>query len=117
MRIALICALALSAAAPAGVFAAGLDDDAGPAVTVRYGDLDLNRTHDAKVLLERITDASTQACGATIHSDPLQWSTVWRSPCRFETEAKTVAAVNAPTLNAVYRSRRDMTVALLGSAH
>ena len=110
MKLALICALAL-AAAPVAVGAATLDDEAGPAVTIRYGDLDLSRSHDAKVLLQRIDDASMQACGADFRSNAAEWSTVRRSACFSETMAKTVSQIGAPTLSAVFQAKQSLTVA------
>jgi UrcA family protein len=70
---AVLGAPALASATPA--------PDAATQVTVRYGDLDLNRRSDDRVLLHRIRDAALEACGASPFSiADYRWA-VRRSAC------------------------------------
>ena len=111
MKITLICALALAAAAPALAHAASLGGEQAPSVAVRYGDLDLSRAQDAKVLLARIDDAAMESCGATPFNDPLEYQVVRRSACRNETMAKAVAEIGAPALKAAFETSHAMVMA------
>ncbi len=110
MKIALICALALAAAAPTLALAAPAAEQA-PSVVVHFSDLDLSRQHDAQVLLSRIDDAAMESCGATIHTDPAQYAVIRRSACRAETMASAVAQINAPLLSALFDTRHTLAMA------
>lgn len=109
MKLALICALAL-ATCPA-IATAASPDEADPAITVSYGDLDLGRHHDAKVLLGRIDDAAMQVCGADAHNNSAEWFRVRRSACFAETMAKAVAQIDAPALSAAFEAGGPFAVA------
>ena len=112
MKIALFCALALTTAAPALAHAATIGEEAAPSITVRYGDLDLSRQHDAKALLARIDDAAMESCGATAFSDPLTYTVVRRSACHADTMARAVSRVGAPAQTAAFeREHRPTAVA------
>ena len=110
MKIALICALALTAAVPAIALAAPAGDQA-PSFVVRFNDLDLSRQADAKVLLQRIDDAAMESCGADIHTDAAQYAVVRRSACRTETMASAVAQIHAPLLSAAFDARHALAMA------
>jgi len=100
MKIASICTLVLALVAPATVRAAPVGDEAAPAITVRFADLNLSDAHAARILLARIDDAAMESCGATAFSDPLEYQVVRRSDCHAETVARAVAAIGAPALTA-----------------
>ena len=109
MKIALFCALALTTTVPALAQAAAIGDEAAPSITVRYGDLNLSRQQDAKVLLARIDDAAMESCGATAFSDPLEYTVVRRSTCYADTIARAVSKIDAPALSAIFEREHQPT--------
>jgi UrcA family protein len=72
-------------------------------IAVYYGDLNINTEHDAKIMLERIEQASRRACsghatfGAYIGSLERTFE-----ECRSETVQRTVKQLGAPAVMRVY---------------
>lgn len=96
---ALILAVAFILAAPAAAQATTRES------TVRYGDLDLERTADAQVLLRRLDRAALSVCGASIVSVREQQRAVRASACFRETLGRAVASLDAPTVSALHDAR------------
>jgi UrcA family protein len=96
----LICTAVLALGLPAASFA-----DSPASVGVRYRDLDLNSPRDAALMLHRIDDAATEACGASRTSLREYRLTVERSTCHQEGVAQAVNALDAPTVTALYQDR------------
>lgn len=96
--------MALALAMPAVSFAADAADTT-TAVPVRYHGLDLNKSSDAAVLLKRIDDAATEACGAPRFSLREMRQAVRSSACHEQGMARAVAGLNAPTVTALYNNR------------
>ena len=81
-------------------------------VVVRYGDLDLGNEADANVLLDRLQDASFQACGGdsrSLSNYTPQWNWLAREllECRKDAVSRAVDTVNAPLLSQVYRGEKN----------
>jgi UrcA family protein len=74
---------------------------------VYYGDLDLNSEQDAKIMLQRIEQAATKACGG----HPTFSSLTGRlddtfGECRSEAIARTVKQLGAPKVTRIYSDAR-----------
>ena len=78
--------------------------DTTPQVAVRYGDLDLSRAGDAKVLLHRLQSAALQACGASDFSLAPYRDAVQRSACYRQGLARAVDTVGLPALSSLYEA-------------
>jgi UrcA family protein len=97
-----ILAFALTLAAPTAGYAQPAPDSDGAAVGVAYDDLNPNSPHDAAILLHRIDDAATEACGATSGSlREYRWA-VRRSVCHQAAMNRAVSALNAPAVTSLY---------------
>lgn len=69
-------------------------------VTVRYGDLDVDHSDGAKVLLQRIRIASVRVCGGEPDvRDPRQRESF--EECRDQAVRSAVSQVNSPVLTAM----------------
>jgi UrcA family protein len=79
--------------------------DTATQVQVRYGDLDLSSASGAAVMLQRIDDAATEACGAPWGSLREYRLSVQRSACHRESMERAVAAVESPALSALLQQR------------
>jgi len=89
MAAVALCALPTNAATPAG-----------PAITVKYADLDLSTTTGVQRLYNRIVAAAEQVC-PTIGSKDLHAIMSGRT-CRAEAIARAVRAVNSQGLAAIH---------------
>jgi UrcA family protein len=109
MNFVMLGALGLALAAPTLATAAA--GDPSTAVAVRYGDLDLNRTSDARVLLDRIKDAALDACGADRSSLREYRFAVQRSACYRAGVTHAVAELGAPAVtNLLQTGRAHVTI-------
>lgn len=96
----LILALASSSTLVAASAAHAQSDMETTSVTVRYGDLDVDHSDGAKVLLQRIRVASVRACGgAPDVRDPTQRANY--DECRDTAVRDAVALVHSPVLTAM----------------
>jgi len=100
----MVCAVALAFAAPAVSYASNLANNTTQ-VAVRYHDLDLNKSADAAILLKRVDAAATEACGASPFSAAGYRQAVRRSACHQAATNRVVAALNAPTVTALYSTQ------------
>jgi UrcA family protein len=108
MRPFLNAAAALMLATPlaaAAAFSAQAAPDRAVAVRVSYADLDLDRTSDAAAMLQRLQEASLQACGASSFSLPDYRLAVGRSNCYSSNMDVAVASIGAPVLSELYKRR------------
>jgi UrcA family protein len=96
--------LALALAIPAVGYAADPADNA-TSVTVRYNDLDLDKSADAAILLQRIDDAAMAACGASSASLRDYRESVRHSACHEASMSRALAALNLPAVNRLYRTQ------------
>ncbi|MCR5876309.1 UrcA family protein [Phenylobacterium sp. J426] len=101
----LIAIALIACAAPAAGSAAPLT------AVVRYGDLDLSRSDDAAMMMRRIDRAALSACGASKVSVRELQRAVREGPCFQETLARTVSALNAPAVSAIYREQMPQMAA------
>ena len=103
MKPLLGCAVAFLIAAPA-ISSAAPTANGSAAVKVAYGDLNLSSPGDAAVLLQRIDNAATRACGASRDSlSEYRWA-VRRSACHESGMERAVSALDAPTVTSLYNS-------------
>jgi UrcA family protein len=74
---------------------------------VYYGDLNLNAEQDAKILLERIEQAATKACGghATFGAYTGSLNRTFEE-CRSETVQRTVKQLGAAMVTRIYSEAR-----------
>jgi UrcA family protein len=74
---------------------------------VYYGDLDVNAEPDAKILLQRITQAANKACGGhpTFSSYTGRLDDTFNE-CRIEAIARTVKQLGAPMVTRIYSETR-----------
>ena len=70
---------------------------------LRYGDLDLNRSEDAAVMMRRIDSAALSACGASKVSVREMQRAVRAGDCFRDAQARAVATLNAPTVTSLYQ--------------
>jgi UrcA family protein len=101
--------LALAAPATAGVHAAKDQPDVLSA-TVRYDDLDLNRTAGADLVLARIGRAARDVCGEAPAPRELAKRTRYRACVATATDAA-VAAIDAPVVTARHQGRSPAMLA------
>jgi UrcA family protein len=99
-----ICAatLAIASAASAQVLHVS-DTDTTREVTVKYGDLDLAHAQGAKVLIERVQEASKIACGETPSLANLQQSQSYKA-CVVHTADQAIASLDSPVVTAMYQN-------------
>ena len=102
MRVLILIA-ALAAPATAEVYPAKNQPDALSA-TVRYGDLDLNRTAGADLALSRIARAARDVCGEAPGPRELAKRTRYRACVATATDAA-VATIDAPVVTARHQGR------------
>ncbi|MHB8283380.1 MAG: UrcA family protein [Caulobacteraceae bacterium] len=102
-----LAALALPALAHATPSADLTSDTAH--VKVSFSDLNLDRTRDASVLLERVQTAALESCGASTFSLPDYRDAVQRSACYRAGVAQAVGQIDAPKLTALYGARTAAT--------
>ena len=110
MKNLVIAALGLLLAAPAVGHAAEAAND-GTSVRVAYGDLDLTRSKDAGLALERLRTAALEACGASDVSLREYRESVKLSVCYRASLDRAVTALNAPLVGTLYQDRGPVTVA------
>jgi len=101
MKFIILGAAALALAVPTLSLAQPREDQS-VSVAVSYADLDLSRPHEARILLERVSRAALEACGASEASLPEYKDAVRRSACYRENIEQAVAAIHAPTVSALY---------------
>ena len=88
-----------SAAALYAAPALAQTDEAAPAMTVRYGDLDLNAPAGARAMLQRIDVAAADVCGGMPDiRDPGRLAAFDR--CRTAAAHRAVSEVDAPLVSA-----------------
>jgi UrcA family protein len=109
MRTITICAAAFALIAPAISHAAV--DDSATAVKVSYQDLDLSRSSGATVMLQRLDQASLEACGASQFSVRDYRDAVQRTDCYRDGVQQAVANLNAPAVTRLYNKDASVTVA------
>ena len=80
-------------------------------IAVRYGDLDLNRPSDARILYHRLQTAALQACGASDFSVAPYRDAVQRSACYRDGLAQAVTTVDLPAVSSLYQSAAATTLA------
>jgi UrcA family protein len=89
-------AAALTAAAPA----LAQTNEEPATVSVRYADLDINHAAGAKVLIERIENASVRACGGAPDIRELQVRAVF-DKCHDSAFNRAVTTLDAPVVTAI----------------
>jgi UrcA family protein len=101
----------LLAAAPLAATAAPADEpyvvattEGGPAVAVKYSDLDLRTERGARILLERIQLAADQVCPPAADSRSLSRVEA-RAACEKDAIARAVDQVGSPRLAAVFSAQ------------
>ena len=111
--VALGCAFALAGAASAQSAAVSEADAARevenlPAqVAVKFGDLDLASAPGSAAMLQRISHAAVEACGASSFSLPdYRWA-LKNSACYHASMDRAVAARAAPAVSRLYEERRE----------
>jgi UrcA family protein len=80
---------------------------AGPDVTVRFQDLNIQTVEGATVLLNRINTAAHNVCARLDHGDLASHANLVR--CQQKLTAAAVARVNNPVLATVYKSAHPTT--------
>ncbi len=109
MRAPLLCAALIVLAAPAAAFAEA-PDQATTSVAVHFGDLNLESARGARQMLDRISQAALDACGAPRESLQDYRYAVRRSSCYREGVADAVASLNAPEVTRLYNGRNQISV-------
>lgn len=94
-------ALAIALAAPMIAQAAPQPESIAVA-TAGYGDLDLNRASDAKIMVSRLDRAALEACGASRASFRDYRTAVQRSDCYKDGMRQALADLNAPAVTQAY---------------
>jgi UrcA family protein len=89
-------------------------DPGAPGVTVKYADLNLERSDDARSLYERIRAAAYSACGYFWFKTDAD-----EASCRQNTIANAVSKVNRPMLTAVYNAKYPIpaSISLASQTH
>lgn len=105
MKIIALSAAVLALSAPQFAHAQDRAGDQPAAVAVHYGDLDLSRPAQAATLLDRVSRASLDACGASDASLPDYRDAVRRSDCYRANMRQAVAAIDAPAVTTLYSAR------------
>jgi UrcA family protein len=105
VKIIALGAAVLALSAPLFAHAQSRTDDQTVSVAVHYGDLDLSRPHEAAVLLDRVGQASLEACGASEFSAPEYKAAVRDSECYRANVQQAVAAIGAPAVTSLYTHR------------
>jgi UrcA family protein len=110
---ALGCTLALAGAASARAAGQSEADAAREIenlpvqVAIKFGDLDLASQDGSAVMLQRISHAALEACGASSFSLPdYRWATK-HSGCYRNSMDRAVADLSAPSVTRLYGQRRD----------
>ena len=113
---ALGCAFALAGgavaqAAPSSEAEAAREVENLPAqVAVHFGDLDLGSPQGSSAMLDRISNAALEACGASTFSVPdYRWA-MKNSACYRGSVDRAVAQLAAPGVTQLYQRRRDDTL-------
>jgi len=97
-----ILAFALAVAAPAAGHAQSAPDPSRAVVGVSFDGLNPNSPRDAAILLQRIDNAATEACGAPVGSlREYRWA-VRQSACHQAAMSRAVSALNAPAVTSLY---------------
>ena len=111
MKVLLIAGalLALAAPAAAGVHPAKDQPDV-LSTTVRYGDLDLNRTAGADMVLGRIARAARDVCGEAPAPRDLAKRARYRA-CLATATDTAVARIDAPVVTARHQGRNPAMLA------
>jgi len=90
---------ALAAASSAALAQGGEGASALEAVRVSYADLNLHRTHDSAVMLQRLHNAALEVCGASSFSlKDYRWA-VERSNCFKTSLARAVSDLHSEGLS------------------
>ena len=105
MKIIALGAAVLALSAPLLAHAQAVSGDQTTSVAVRYGDLDLSRPRQASALLDRVSRASLEACGAAVESLAEYKATVRDSECYRSNMQQAVAAIGAPAVTSLYSHR------------
>lgn len=75
-------------------------------VAIKFGDLDLASQQGSAAMLQRISQAAQEACGASSFSVPdYKWATK-HSACYRGSMDRAVAALAAPSVTRLYEERR-----------
>jgi len=113
MLVALGCAFALAGGVAARAAVVSEADAAREVenlpvqVHIKFGDLNLATEQGSAAMLQRLSGAALQACGASSFSVPdYRWATK-NSACYHGSMDRAVAAVAAPTLTRLYEQRRQ----------
>lgn len=109
MKKLIVSALALALAGPAIAQAAPANQPIS--VKVRHGDLNLERSSDARIMVRRIERAALNACGASDGSVREYRMAIARTACYRETLDAAVATLNVPSVSAAYHARTSFNVA------
>lgn len=119
--VALGCAFALTGAVSARAAVVSEADAAREVenlptqVAIRFGDLDLASQQGSAAMLQRISHAALEACGASGFSVPdYRWATR-HSGCYRSSMDRAVADLAAPTVTRLYEQRREYASNLAAS--
>jgi UrcA family protein len=111
--VALGCTFALAGAVSAHAAAVSEADAAREIenqpvqVAIKFGDLDLASQQGSAAMLQRISHAALEACGASGFSVPdYKWATK-NSGCYHSSMDRAVAQLAAPAVTHLYEQRRD----------
>jgi UrcA family protein len=100
MKISIFAGVALALAASTGAFAA----ENAVQVRAATAGLNLSQDQDARVMLRRLDNAATEACGASRFSFPDARRAVQRSECHRSAMTAAVQSLSAPRVTSLYRA-------------
>jgi UrcA family protein len=105
MKLLALGAAIVALSAPLLAQAQPAADDQRTSVAVHYGDIDVNRPDGAAALLNRIGQASLEACGASVFSFREVKEAVRDSECYRNSMQQAVLNVGAPAVTRLYNHR------------
>ena len=86
-------------------------------VAVKTHDLDLSSPTGSATMLQRISQAAQQACGASSFSlQDYRWATK-RSDCYHQSMGRAVADLNAPAVTRLYEQHPELALSAATSAN
>lgn len=102
MKLLIAAAAVAALASPAVARVVESGGRATTSIAVSSAGLDLRQEADARIMLSRLDRASLSACGASEFSVRDYQQAVRRTACYREAMDRAVAAVDAPTVGALY---------------
>jgi len=112
MKSAIQLVILAACLSPLSAVAAAASDQAVPARTVHFADLDLTNAEGAGVLYGRIREAARDVCAPADSSNLQQLA--FSQHCTQAAIGRAVNEVNAPLLSSYYLSRNKPAVTIAG---